>query len=205
VNLRIVWFRGLQGLAETPVGLGQLKNLLNGRLWVPGVELRSLDRWNMVTAIVASGDPDGPYIFNTEREHDTSGDGLKYAYAAEAAVPDAAFKERLFAEYLRTDSKPEDWIEQSLFSFNYWNHSELTAMYLKKALDALPQIKMNRKIFFLEDWLDAFIYGQKSAAARDEVHRYLNSSKLDKDLRLKILEAVDELDRTVTIRQRYPN
>ena len=204
VNLRIVWFRALQGLAETPVGLGQLKNLLDGRLWVPGVELRSLDRWNMVTAVLAMGDSEGTYFFNAERERDPSGDGLKYAYAAEAALPDPDTKAKFFAEYLRTDSNPEDWIEQSLLPFNSWNQSELTGMYLKQALDALPDIKKDRKIFFLDDWLDAFIYGQQSTDARNEVHHYLDSAHPEKDLRLKILEMVDELDRTVAIRHAFP-
>jgi aminopeptidase N len=205
VDLRIVWFRALQGLAETPIGLGQLKNLLDGRLWVPGVELRSLDRWNMVTAVLAMGDTEGESFFTAERERDSSGDGQKYAYAAEAARPDADTKAKFFEEYSRTDSHPEDWIEQSLLPFNSWSQSELTGMYLKQALDALPDIKRDRKIFFLDDWLDAFIYGQQSLDARDEVHRYLSRSDIDKDLRLKILEMVDELDRTVSIRRAFPN
>jgi aminopeptidase N len=204
-DLRIVWFRALQGLAETPTGLSQLRELLSGSLEVPGVELRSLDYWNMVTAVVAMGDPDGAAVFNAEREYDRSGDGLKYAYAAEAARPDPETKAKFFEEYLRTDSNPEDWIEQSLFPFNSWNQSELTAMYLKPALEALPRIKSDRKIFFLENWLDAFIYGQVSPAAQAEVHGYLDTARVDKDLRLKILEAVDELDRTVAIRRKFPN
>ena len=204
-DLRIVWFRALQGLAETPVGLGQLKNLLNGRLWVPGVELRALDRWNLVTALVAMDDPEAGAVFNDERQRDPGGDGQKYAYAALAARPDAGTKQRFFEEYLRTDSNPEDWIEQSLFPFNFWNQSELTAPYLPQALEALPQIKNERKIFFLENWLDAFIYGQQSPEAQAEVRRYLESARMDRDLRLKILEAADELDRTVNIRRRFSN
>ena len=204
-NLRVVWFRALQGLAETPAGLARLKDLLNGRVTIPGIELRSLDRWNLVAALVALDDPDAPDFFNSERLRDPSGDGMKYAYAAEAARPDPETKAKFFAEYLHTDSRPEDWIEQSLFTFNYWNQSELTAMYLQQALDALPDIKTDRKIFFLLNWLDAFIDGQQSPDARNQVHRYLDEAKIDRDLRLKILETVDELDRTVTIRHQFPN
>jgi aminopeptidase N len=204
-DLRVAWFRALQGLSETPAGLAQLKDLLSERLAIPGIELRSLDRWNLVTALVAMYDPDAPSFLSAERERDPSGDGLKYAYAAEAARPDPETKAKFFAEYLRTDSHPEDWIEQSLFPFNYWNQSELTAIYLKQALDALPQIKTDRKIFFLENWLDAFIQGQQSLDARNQVHRHLDDARIDRDLRLKILETVDELDRTVTIRHQFPD
>jgi len=101
-------------------------------------------------------------------------------------------------------SRPEDWVEQSLVAFNYWNQTELTLPYLKPALDALPQIKRERKIFFVLGWLNAFIGGQQSAAAQAQLREFLTGAALDKDLQLKILEVSDELDRTVKIRQHYP-
>ena len=88
-------------------------------------------------------------------------------------------------------------------SFNYWNQSELTLPYLAPALAALPQVKHDRKIFFVLGWLNAFIGGQRSAAAQTEIREFLESSVLDRDLKLKVLEVVDELDRTVKIRKKY--
>jgi aminopeptidase N len=205
LDLRIAWFRGLEAIAETPRGLATLKDILAGQLAVPGVELRVLDRWNLVTALLAHGDPEAESLFNTEKQHDLSGDGQKYAYIAEAARPEAAIKTRYFGEFLRNSSRPEDWIEQSLYAFNYWNQSELTAPYLRDALEALPQIKRERKIFFLIDWLDAFIEGQQSPEAQAEVHGYLDTAPIDQDLRLKILQVGDELDRTVAIRRKFNN
>lgn len=204
-DLRIVWFRALVAIAETPQALARLKEILNGRVAVPGVELRPLDRWNLVTALVAHGDPEAQAIFAAEKRRDPSGDGQKYAYVAEAARPDAGTKQRYFKDFLQNASRPEDWVEQSLYAFNYWNESALTAPYLKSALEALPRIKRERKIFFLEDWLNAFIDGQQSSAAQAEVSAYLKSGEIDPDLRLKILQVVDELDRTVAIRRRFPN
>ena len=203
-DLRIVWFRGLQGLAGTTAGLGKLKALLDGQILLPGVELRPLDRWNLVAALMALGDPEAEGIFNSERQRDSSGEEQKYAYFAEAARPDGTVKRTYFEDYLHNASRPEDWIEQSLGSFNYWNQSGLTAPYLKPALEALPQIKRERKIFFLVDWLTAFVDGQQSPAAQAQVHAYLRRGRLDKDLQLKVLQAVDELDRTVAIRQKFP-
>ncbi len=156
-GLRIVWFRGLLRLAESPAGLAQLKALLNGGLAIPGVALRPLDRWNMVTALIAQRDPEADAILAAEKLRDTSGDGQEYAYIAEAARPESETKRKYFDDYLHDSSRPEDWIEQSLGAFNYWNQSPLTEPHLKPALEALPQIKLNRKIFFLVDWLDAFL------------------------------------------------
>jgi aminopeptidase N len=202
-DMRITWFRALRGVAETDKARGELKDMLSGKLIVPGVELRPLDRWNIVEALIAQNDPDAETILAAEEKRDPSGDGKKYAYMAAAARPDAETKKHYFDEYLHDASRPEDWIEISLGSFNWWNQSDLTLPYLGPALDALPQVKRERKIFFMLAWLNAFIGGQQSAVAQKQVHDYLNTAALDKDLRLKILEVVDELDRTVKIRAKY--
>jgi aminopeptidase N len=203
-DFRIIWFRGLRAIAETEQGREQLKELLSGKATVPGVELRPLDRWTMVTALIALGDPEADAHLAAEQKRDSTGDGLKYAYVAQAARPDAETKKKYFDEYLHDATRPEDWIEQSLGAFNYWNQSELTLPYLKPALEALPQMKRERKIFFVLGWLNAFVGGQRSEAALVEVREFLQSGTVDQDLRLKILEVSDELERTVKIRAKYP-
>jgi aminopeptidase N len=202
-DMRIIWYRGLRDIAETAEGRGHLKDLLSGKIKVPGVELRQLDRWSIVESLIAQNDPDAAAILAAEEKRDPSGEGRKYAYMAQAARPDEATKKQYFEDYLHNASRPEDWVEESLDSFNYWNQSELTFKYLRPALDALPQVKRERKIFFLLGWLNAFIGGQRSAEAQAQVHEFLKTEQLDKDLRLKILEVVDELDRTVKIRDKY--
>jgi aminopeptidase N len=202
-GLRIIWFRALRSAAQSAQGRQALKDLLAGKLAVPGVELRQLDRWNLVTTLLALNDPDADAIFKAEQQRDHTGDGLKYAYVAEAARPSAATKQQYFDEYLHNAARPEDWIEQSLGAFNWWNQSELTAPYLRPALDDLPQVKRQRKIFFLVNWLNAFIDGQQSAASDAVVYDYLRTAHPEHDLELKILQAVDELDRTVAIRRKF--
>jgi aminopeptidase N len=202
-DMRITWFRALRGVAETAQARGQLKDVLSGKLTVPGVELRPLDRWNIVESLVAQNDPEAPAVLAAEEKRDPSGDGKKYAYMAAAARPDAETKKYYFEEYLHNAARPEDWIELSLGSFNWWNQSDLTLPYLGPALDALPQVKRERKIFFMLAWLNAFIGGQRSEAAQKQLHDFLTAAALDKDLTLKILEVVDELDRTVKIRGKY--
>ena len=208
-GLRIISFRTLTNVAETPLALNTLEELLTGKLAVPGVELRQLDRWNLVGVLIAMGAPHGPAMFAAETKRDPSGDGQKYAWAVQAGAPDAAAKSRYFAQYtsppMSKDAKPEDWIMQSLRPFNSWNEAALTEPYLQRALDQLPEIKRDRKIFFLGVWLAAALDGQVSAEAEAVVKQWLAKPDIDPDLRRKLLENADELERTVRIRQRFPD
>ena len=79
----------------------------------------------------------------------------------------------------------------------------LTLPYLEPALQALRGLKGTRKIFFVNNWLAAFVGGQRGAPALATVHRALERDDLEPDLRLKLLESGEELERTVRIRARY--
>jgi aminopeptidase N len=209
LGLRVVSFRTFASISETQNGLQEVKDLLAGKVEVPGMELKRLDRWNLVGHLIAMSDPEASAVYNAEKARDQSGEGLKYAYAAEAGIPSADVKARYFGDYLHSATIQEDWITQSLRSFNSWNQSDLTQQYLPQALDDLEEIKQHRKIFFLGAWLDAFIGGQDTLAngvhAQAAVETWLTTHKIDRDLRLKILEAADALDRTVLIRKNFPN
>src|SRR5207237_866886 len=63
-DLRIIWFRGLRAITESEPGRAELKNLLAGKLAVPGVELRPLDRWTILTALIALNDPEAKSFFS---------------------------------------------------------------------------------------------------------------------------------------------
>ncbi len=200
LGLRITYLRAFRAVATTETARGQLKALLAGKLTVPGVELKPLDRWQIVRVLLASGDADADALFAAERQRDASDDGRKQAYIAAAARADADTKRRYFEDYLKNKAVPEDWVEGSLSAFNSLNQATLTLPYLKPALAALPQVKRERKIFFVLAWLNAFIGGQQSRESLTDVRSFLTSTPLDRDLELKVLEVTDELERTVRIR-----
>jgi aminopeptidase N len=202
-GLRITYFRNFRAIANTPMARNQLKSLLAGKIAVPGIELKPLDRWMIIMELLACHDEEAEALLANERQRDKSDDGRKYAYMTEAARADAETKRRYFDDYMHNQGVSEDWIGWSLSSFNHWNQSALTLPYLKPALDALPQIKRERKIFFMLSWLSAFIGGQQSNEALAQVHAFLRRKQLDSDLELKILEVVDDLERTVRIRSKF--
>ena len=209
IGLRIVNFRALTAVAETPAARSTLKGVLAGEVTIPGVELRPLDRWNLIGRLIALHDPEAYALLTAELGRDHSGDGPKYAFAMSAAAPDPAVKQGYFAQYTTApgapDAKPEDWLTLSLHAFNSPNQGTLTEPYLRRALDQLPEIKRDRKIFFLGAWLNAFFDGQTSSEAEAQVQEWLGKPDIDPDLRRKVLENNDELERTVRIRIAFPN
>ena len=207
LDLRIVNFHTFVALADEARAQGTLADLLDGKATIPGLQLKLVDRWGMVGKLISSGSLDAPARLQAEQARDHSGEAQKYAYAAQAATPTPAAKARYFADYQSTGIQ-EDWLTQSLRPFNSYNQQPLTLPYLKQSLDLLPEIKRTRKIFFLGAWLSAVLDGQTTPEAQTIVNQWLNQpgqSTLDPDLRLKVLENKDSLDRTVLIRRTYPN
>jgi len=203
-GLRITYFRTYREIATTPGARGQLVKLLSGDVKVPGVTLRSRDRFDIIRSLAATGDERAPSLLKQQGEADGSDDGRRYAYATAAAIPGAAVKKKYFEDYLNNKELAESWIEASLMPFNTPQQAGLTSPYLGDALELLPILKRTRKIFFINGWLSAFTGGQCSETAGRQVQDFLTRQpSLDRDLRLKVLEATDGLERCVRIRAKY--
>ncbi len=165
---------------------------------------RTKDNFDIVTKLFILGDKDAPKLLADLEKTETSDDAKRYAYAAKAGVATAENKLKCFNDFVANKEISESWIESAVVPFNSTKHSDLTVAYLEKALAELPNLKRNRKIFFVNGWLSAFIGGQKSEQALAIVNKFLTDNpNLDKDLRLKILENVDLIERAVKIRSKY--
>ena len=179
------------------------KRLLEGGLAVPGTPLASRDRFRIVQRLLLRGDPQAPTLLAAQAAADRSDDGRRYAYAAAAGVADAPSKRALFRAFLEDAALPESWSEAALAPLNAPEHAALTRPLLAEALARLPELKRTRKIFFVNGWLAAFIGGQTGSEALAEVGSFLRRGDLDPDLRLKLLETADGLERAVRIRARF--
>jgi aminopeptidase N len=202
-GLRITYFRTFASLATTEHARGVLQALLAGTREVPGVTLSSRERFRIIERLLALGDPEAERLLAAQAQADPSDDGRRYAYAAAAARPAPEAKWHRFLAFLDDASLAESWIEESLAPFNTVEHERWTSPFLETALGRLPDLKRTRKIFFVERWLAAFLGGQTSAEAATTVKRFLREPKLDPDLRRKVLEHLDGLERTVKIRAAF--
>ena len=180
-----------------------MKALLAGTREVPGVALSSRERFRIVERLLALGDPEAEALLAAQARADATDSGRRYAFAVAAARPDAAVKTTYFAAWFDDASLPESWIDESVAPFNTVEQAALTAPYLARALARLPQLKRERKIFFVNNWLAAFLGGQVDGSSLAAAQGVLRAAKLDPDLRRKVLEAMDGLERTVRIRARF--
>jgi aminopeptidase N len=206
---RITYFRTFREAATTRASLKVLADIFDGKLQVPGMTLRSRDRFDIAHALTAQARDDAEAraaerLVDAAAGQDASDDGRRYAYAAKAARADASVKKRYFEQYTRDKNLAESWIEASFGPFNAPQQSELTLPYLDDALRELPTLKRTRKIFFVNGWLAAFIGGQCDERAASTVRDFLSRTpELDRDLRLKVLEASDGLERCVRVRAKF--
>jgi aminopeptidase N len=191
------------GAARTPDALGKLGSLLKADS-VAGEPMRDPTRWEIVNRLIVLDAPGAEIALRNQAARDTTPDGKRRAFTAGAGRANAAAKREYFTRYFADKALNEDWASGSLGAFNAPEHASLTLQYLRPALDSLPYIQANRRIFFLGSWLGAFIGGQRSPEALAIVNSYLaDHPQLPLDLRQKVLQTVDDLDRTVRIRRRW--
>ena len=191
------------GVAATPWGVSQLLALFSADS-VAGEPMRDPTRWEIVNRLTVLDRPEAPGLLAEQSARDTTPDGRRRAFIAGAARRSRAVKREYFHRYFTDRTLNEDWVSGSLGAFNATEHATLTLPFLRPALDSLPYIQANRRIFFLGGWLGAFIGGQHDSEGLAVVRRYLaDNPALAKDLRQKVLQAVDELERTVRIRKRW--
>ena len=171
---------------------------------IAGTPLRQPTRWAIVTHLVERGMPNGAALIASEERRDTTVNGRRSAFVARAGVPSAAVKADYFHRFFHDSTLNEDWVTASLRAFNTPDQAPTTAPFLTPALDSLVWIQKNRRIFFLGSWLGGFIGGQRSADALQQIDDFLREhSTLPLDLKQKILQTRDDLERTVKIRQRF--
>jgi aminopeptidase N len=205
---RLTYYRAFLNIVATESGRNVLKAMLQpepaGSRRSDTLPLKTKDRFDIVTRLAILGDPEATKLLADLEKTETGDDAKRYAYAAHAAFATKENREKFWNDFTNNKDVSESWIEAAMGPFNSPRHSDLSLPYLERALKELPNLKRNRKIFFVNGWLGAFIGGQKSQEALDIVNKFLaDNPNLDRDLRLKILENVDVIERAVKIRAKY--
>ncbi|HUQ45123.1 MAG TPA: M1 family aminopeptidase [Gemmatimonadaceae bacterium] len=188
-------------LARSPAELAHVDAALDSST-IFGLPLRAPTRWAIVTRLVSLDAASSASRLASETRRDSTSEGRRRAFVAGAARPDSATKAAYWHRYFNDPSLNEEWVTGSLGAFNDADQDAITRRYLVPALDTLPWIQRNRRIFFLGSWIGAFMSGQRSAQSLELVEGLLRARPaMPRDLRAKVLQSEDELERTVRIRR----
>lgn len=199
-GLRLTFFRAFTTVATSARGMTVLKDLLNNHLNIPDVPLAQSDRQRILQRLTLLAEHQHAALIDAECKQIGS-NARRILFSTKAAERDS--KAQQFTAFRDDPTLPEAWLEEALQPFNAPEHADVTIAYLPAALAALPALKHERKIFFVNRWLAAFIGGQHSADALMVVRNFLDTHPmLEPDLRRKVAEAAGELEQTVAIRGR---
>jgi aminopeptidase N len=201
-GLRKAYVDAFIGLATSPKAIRRLNSLFSSDT-IAGEPAKDPTRWDIATRLLELKAPEAESRYAEQVKRDTTADGRRRAFIGAAGRFDSTTKRTYFTRYFGDATLNEDWASGSLGEFNALEHQALTFPYLPLALDSLPYIQAHRRIFFLETWLAAFLRGQTGDSALVVVQHYLKEHpNLPLDLRRKVLQHADELERTVQIRER---
>ena len=202
-GIRRAYLDAFISVSRSPAALDRLRSVLAADS-AAGDAVRDPLRWEIVTHLAVLGASDASAKLAAQVARDSTPDGRRRAFTVGAARSSTAAKAEYFRRYFADTTLNEDWASASLGAFNAPEHQAMTRAYLRPALDSLPFIQANRRIFFLGSWLGAFLNGQVDAEALDIVQRFLREHPaLPLDLRQKVLQNADELSRTVRIRSEF--
>lgn len=192
--------RALMRSCSDPQALAICEAVAQGKPPVEGMEIGKRDIFLAATALLAAGRSQA--VLDQVIKDFGKQDVAREAFIAAAASPTA--KAEYFAAYSKLDDPPEQWMSSSLGNFHWFGQESLTLPYLRPALDRVEWVKKNRKIFFMPAWVNAFVNGHSSSKALRIVQDYLAERQdLSIDIRRKILQSLDGLQRSVAIKKRW--
>jgi len=193
--------RALMRMCTDPQAMAICESAAQAKAPAKGMIIGKRDRFLAATALVGAGR--GQKVLDQVVAAFGDEDVAREAFIAAAANPSA--KAEYFAAYSKLDDPPEQWMSSSLGSFHWPGQHKSTLPFLRSALDRVEWVKKNRKIFFMPAWIDAFVNGHSSQDALDIVREFLaeRHDDLSIDIRRKILQSLDHLQRSVEIKKRW--
>jgi aminopeptidase N len=99
-----LWLDGYISGAYSEPGIAGLKNLLTGKMTVPGLPVDQDQRWRIIQHLSLLGDTSVPGLITREKKRDPSSRGNIAAISAQALYPDPLGKEKWFRIAGKTDT-----------------------------------------------------------------------------------------------------
>ena len=129
---RITFYRAFLNAANSEKARNTLKQILASRLQIQDFNLKTKDKFDIVTKLFILGDKDAEKLLAELVKTETSDEAKRYAYAAKAGIPTAENKAKYWNDFVNNKELSESWIEAVFGVWNDPRHSGLTCPTWKK-------------------------------------------------------------------------
>jgi aminopeptidase N len=141
--------RALASVARTPAQLGAVRGLLSGKTPLPGLDVDTDLRWELLIALVAGGQADGPEITATLAADDTA-TGRESAAHARAVLPTAEGKAAAWASVVDSAGLPNATVRATCIGFRRAIDTDLLAPYVERYFATVEQLWADRSFAIAE-------------------------------------------------------
>jgi aminopeptidase N len=141
--------RALASVARTPEQLGAVRGLLSGATPLAGLDVDTDLRWELLIALVAGGQADGPEITATLAADDTA-TGRESAAHARAAIPTAEGKTAAWASLVDSASLPNATVRSTALGFRRAIDTALLEPYVDRYFAVVEQLWADRSYAIAE-------------------------------------------------------
>ncbi len=202
-DLQAVWFDYLLRSAISADADARLERILQGKTVIPGLELSQDRRWQIIVRLAIMGHRGIEKLLKGEEGRDVGERGLKYGFAARAAMPDATMKEEVWQKLLTDQTLPLTHVRAALDVYFQRSQLALTRPYVKRYFQVLPSVLQGRSALFARRFIESAYpgihvepavlkeTGNAMATARDAPHFFQRL----------LVEARDDMQRALCIRQ----
>ncbi|GLZ75835.1 aminopeptidase N [Actinorhabdospora filicis] len=201
-GFQLQWTKAFTDLARDEADVTLVKGWLDGAAVPDGLTVDTDLRWHIVIGLAGVGALSQADV-DAELERDNTADGQRKAATAGAAIPDADSKAAVWAR-LAADAELPNWAQRALLS-GFWHadQRELTAEYVVKFLDSVPEVwNMRNTTIAMEYVAMAFPRLYVDDATLALVDEWLTDDSRPDMMRRFVAEGRDDIARALAARAR---
>ena len=141
--------RALASVARTPEQLAAVRALLSGRTVLQGLDVDTDLRWELLIALVAGGEADGPEITATLAADDTA-TGRESAAHARATIATAEGKAAAWASVVDSAALPNATVRATCLGFRRTINTDLLLPFVDRYFSVIEQLWEDRSYSIAE-------------------------------------------------------
>jgi len=197
-SIKKTLFRSFQSFAFTGAARDRLYRIWNKELSIPNLVLNEDDLTQIAMQLALYEHPSASGILEKARTALNDPNKIeRFDFLLPALSPDPAVRMELFRSFAQKEKREkENWVLSACYYIHHPLRQKTAIQSLPLSLELIEEIQQTGDIFFPKGWLDRTIGMYSSEEAYALLTQFLQTNpELNPQLRLKILQATDDLFR----------